>query len=272
MPALIVRPAGVCAVAGQGQRAGADLGDEASAADQTGIGQRIAAVEDQRSVVDDVAGDTAGRAAIAEPKRAGADRRGAGVGVVPRQGQRVGAVLGDGAGAADQTGIGQRVAAVEDERGIVDDVAGDAAGRAATAERQRAGADRRGAGVGVVAGQGQCAGAALGDGAGPADQTGIGQRIAAVEDQRGIVDDVAGYAARGAATAERKRAGADRRDAGVGVVAGQRQCAGAGLRQSRRAGQRRGDRSDAPCQNVDRRGAPSQGESSGRDRVASRRE
>ena len=97
---------------------------------------------------------------------------------------------------------------------------------------QRAGADRRGAGVGVVAGQGQCAGAALGDGAGAADQAGIGQCIAAVEDQRSIVDDVAGDAAGRAAIAERERAAADRRGAGVGVVAGQCQRAGADLVQA----------------------------------------
>ena len=58
------------------------------------------------------------------------------------------------AGAADDAGIGERVAAVEDERAVVDDVAGDAAGGAAVAELEGAGGDRRRAGVGVGAGEG----------------------------------------------------------------------------------------------------------------------
>ena len=99
-------------------------------------------------------------------------------------------------------GIGQCIAAVEDQRGIVDDVAGDAAGRAAIADRKRAGADRRGAGVGVGAGQRQCASAALGDVPVPLIKAAIGERIAAVESQRAVVDDVAGDAAGGAAIAE----------------------------------------------------------------------
>ena len=41
-------------------------------------------LNDQRAVVDDVAGDAAGGAAVAELQRAGADRRAAGIGVVGR--------------------------------------------------------------------------------------------------------------------------------------------------------------------------------------------
>ena len=106
-------------------------------------------------MVDDVAGDAAGRAAIAERKRAGADRRGAGVGVGAGQRQRAGPCLGQRARPADDAGIGEGVAAVEDQRSTDGDVAGDAAARAAIAEPKRAAADRRAAGVRVVAGEGQ---------------------------------------------------------------------------------------------------------------------
>ena len=87
---------------------------------------------------------------------------------VPRQRQRARATLRDSAGAADDAGIGQRVAAVEGERGVVGDVAGDAAGGAAIADLQRAGADRRPtAGVGTGENErtgtrlGECTGAAV---------------------------------------------------------------------------------------------------------------
>src|SRR5262249_24914883 len=152
----------------------------AAAANHAGIGQRVAAVEGERGVVDDVAGDAAGGARIAELQRPGADRRPPGVGAVPSQRQRAGATLGERAGAADHAGIGQRVAAVEGERGVVDDVAGDAARGAAAADLQRAGADRRPTGVGVGTGENERTRTRLGECAGAADYAGIGQRIAAI--------------------------------------------------------------------------------------------
>ena len=50
----------------------------------------------------------------------------------------------------DHAGKRDGVAAVERQRAVVGDVADDAAAGAAIAELQRAGADRRAAGIGVV--------------------------------------------------------------------------------------------------------------------------
>ncbi len=177
-----------------------------------------------------------------------ADRRAAGIGVGAGQDERAGAGLGHRAGAADHAGIGERVAAVEDERAVVDDVAGDAAGGAAVAELQRAGADRRRAGVGVGAGQRQRAGAGLGERAGAADHA--ADRSSAslrlkmtVALSTMLPDDAAGRAA----IAELQRAGADRRGAGVGVVGGQRQRAGAALGERAGAADRAVEVSACPC-------------------------
>ena len=197
------------------------LGQRAGAADHAAIGQRVAAVEHQRAVVDDVAGDAAGGAAVADLQRAGADRRAAGVGVGAGEDRGAGPDLGERAGAADHAGIGQRVAAVEHQRGVVDDVADDTAGGAAVADLQRPRADRRAAGIGVGAGEDRGSGPGLGERAGAADHAGIGHRVAAVEDERAVVDDVADDAAGGAAIADLQRAGADRRGAGIGVGAGE---------------------------------------------------
>ena len=111
--------------AGEDQSTAASLGERAGAADDAGIGQRVAAVEDECAVVDDVAGHAARGAPVAELQRAGADRRNARVGVVARQRQRIGAALGERAVAADNAAKGEVVAAVEVERAVVDDVAGD---------------------------------------------------------------------------------------------------------------------------------------------------
>ena len=99
---------------------------------------------------------------------------------------------------------------------------------AAVAELQRAGADRRAAGIGVGAGEDRGSGPDLGERAGAADHAGKGHRVAAVEDRARVVDDVADDAAGGAAIADLQRPGADRRGAGIGVGAGEDRGAGAG--------------------------------------------
>jgi len=88
----------------------------------------------------------------ADDQRPRVDRRAPGVSAVPGQRQRACATLGDRADAADHAGIGQGAGAVEHQRGVVDDVAYDAAG-GAIADLQRAGADRRAADVGVGTGE-----------------------------------------------------------------------------------------------------------------------
>ncbi len=207
------------------------LGERARAADHAGIGQRVAAVEHQRAVVDDIAGDAAGRAAAADLQRAVADRRAAGIDVRAGEDQRARPCLGQRSRAADHTVIGQRVAAVEHQRGIVDDIAGDAPGGAAVADLQRARADRRDPGVGIVACEDERSRSGLGHRAGTADHPAISQSVAAVEAERRVGDDIARNAAGGAAVADLQRTAADRRGAGIGVVTRQRQCAGAALGQ-----------------------------------------
>src|SRR5258705_205836 len=83
-----------------------------------GILQRVAAVEGERSVVGDIAGDAAGSAAIADLQRAGADRRPTGVGVGTGENERTGTRLGECTGAADHATISQRIAAIEHQRGV----------------------------------------------------------------------------------------------------------------------------------------------------------
>ena len=144
------RAARVGVVPRQRQRAGAALGERAGAADVARKDQVVAAVDCEHAVVEDITHDRAAGAVVAELQRARADRRAACVGVVPCQRQRAGPSLGERAAAADDAGIGQRVVAVEDERGVVDDVPGDAAGVAGVADLQRARADRRIPRVGVV--------------------------------------------------------------------------------------------------------------------------
>ena len=87
---------------------------------------------------------------------------------------------------------GQRIAAVERQVPLSTTSPVEAARGAAVAELQGAGGDRRAAGIGVGAGERQRAGAALGELPVPVIDAGIGERVAAIEDQRAVVDDVAG--------------------------------------------------------------------------------
>ena len=125
--------------------------------------------------------DRASRAAVAELQRPGVDGGAAGVGVVSGQRHDTRAVRDECAGAADDSGIGERVAAVEREHAVVDDIAEEPARGAAIADLQRAGRDGRAAGIGLVRGQCQRAGADLDERAGAADDAAIGERVAAVE-------------------------------------------------------------------------------------------
>ena len=94
-------------------------------------------------------------------------------------------------------------------------------------QRQRAGVDRGGVGVAVVARDEQRAGAVLVQSAAAADVARDGNRVAAVERQDAVVDDrAAAERTGGAAVADLQRATADRRRAAVAVVAGQDQRAG----------------------------------------------
>ncbi|CAB3736836.1 hypothetical protein LMG1866_05144 [Achromobacter ruhlandii] len=161
--------------------------------------------------------------AIAEFQGSGGDRGVAAVGVGAAQRQHAGAVLGHRACAGNLAAIRRRITAVEDQRGVVDDSARHRAGGPAVAQPQRAGGDGGAAGVVIVGGQGQRIGPLLGDRAGAGNQARERQVIAAIEDQRGIVEYGPGHGARDTAVAQPQRAGADGRAAGVGMIPGQRQ-------------------------------------------------
>ena len=133
------------------------------------------------------------------------------------------------AGAGDHARKRHRVAAVEGQRAVVGDVADDAAGRAAIAELQGAGADGGAARIGVVASQDGRAGADLADAAGARDHARKRVRVAAIEGKHATIRDVADDTAGGPTIAELQGPGADRGAARISVVAGQRQAAGPGL-------------------------------------------
>jgi len=95
------------------------------------------------------------RGIASEDDTSARDGGGAGIGAGAGERERVGAGLGERARAADGVGEGQRVGTIEDQRAVVDDRSADDAGGAPCPDLQRTGADRRGAGEGVGAGQGQ---------------------------------------------------------------------------------------------------------------------
>ena len=226
--------AGIAARAVQQQPAGACLDETAGAADRPGIGHVVGPVEDQGAVVEHVALQRTGRASIAQAEGAVADPRSAGIGLVGGPGQRIGAELGDAAGAADGAGVDQVVAAVEHQRAVVEDVADHAAAGAAIAQLQGAGGDRGAAGIGVVRGQHHGAGAQLLQAAAAADDAVERDRVGAVEGQHACVPHIALDAAAAAAIADLQRSSRDVRAARVGVLAGQYQGAGTLLGQGSR--------------------------------------
>ncbi|VTQ70497.1 Uncharacterised protein [Stenotrophomonas maltophilia] len=227
--------AGVAVVADQGQHASSGLGQRASATDRTADRGVATDIEHQAAVVGDVAGDRAGRTAIADLQRAtGIDGGAAGIGVVAGHGQRAAAGLGQATGAAD--GAAQRGVAghVGHQHTVVGDVTDDRTGRTAIADLQRAtGIDGGTAGVGVVAGQHQCAAASLGEAAAAADHAAHGCRGTEVVDQAAIVGDVAQHRTGAAAVADLQRATTvDGGATGIDVVAAQGQRAGTALHQT----------------------------------------
>jgi hypothetical protein len=197
----------------------------------------------------------------AQCQRAGIDGGDATVSVGAGKRQRAAAILGERAGAADHARVGRRIGAVEHKCCVVGDAAGNAAGGAAVADLQRAGADRSDPGVGIGTGECQRAGTLLGEveGAGRAvlhdarergrggiahrqgvagsaavvHRAGAGERadglIEVVEGQRPAVRDRArGRKCVGGAPRER-RAAVDGGRARIGIGTGERERARAGL-------------------------------------------
>ncbi len=161
---------------------------------------------------------------------------GAGVGVGAGEGQRPGPGFGQAPGAVDVATETHGIAAVEDERTVVGHVASKAARRPASADFQAAGGNRGAARVAVGAREGQRTGAALGQTPAAVDVAIEAHGIRPVEDERAVVGHVAGEATRRPASADFQRAGGNRGRAAVGVGAGKRGGAGAGVVYHRAAG------------------------------------
>ena len=232
-------------------------------------------------------GDAAGKQ---QRQHAGVDRRGPGIGVGAGQPQRAAAGLGKAARAADNAVLrksraGRHVegaAAVVQRRrarhrqrcrhmqraAVERQCAVGITQIAVRPNRQRAGVDRRAAGIGIGAGQGQRAAALLdqpaaaavgGDHAGEGRRTGRSYRQAGVAEADGgsgyplkVLDRLAAGAARdiergprgrevdarrddAADAGKRQRAGVDRRDAAIGIGAAEHQRAVTDLGQTARA-------------------------------------
>ena len=127
-------------------------------------------------------------------------------------------------GARNGVGDGDRIGAIEGQRGIVEDRAcSKRAGRSAIADLQGPGADGGGSRIAVRAGEHRDASARLRHRARSRNGVGDGDRIGAVERQRAIVDDGAcSKRARRSARADLQgRAAVDGGGSGVAVLTGQ---------------------------------------------------
>ena len=215
------RPTRVGAAARQGHRARPHVGHRAVAADAAGEHDVVGTVEGQEGAAGDhhIAGDHAGRAAVAELQDARRNGGHARIGVVAGEDQRAAALLDEPAGAADHAREDRRVRgagrqavgaqchdAAGDTAEILDRLVaaaardverrprrdeGDPARRCDAArpgQRQRAARDRGGAGVGVGAREGQLRAARLGQSAriaGRLDHAGEGRVERRDDGQRG---------------------------------------------------------------------------------------
>src|SRR4029078_1789518 len=106
-------------VAGENGGAGPDLADAAGSRDHARERDHVTAVEGQRAVIDDVAPDPAGGAAVAELQRAGRDAGATRIGVVSGDNGGAGPDLADAAGSRDHARERDHVTAVEGQRAVI---------------------------------------------------------------------------------------------------------------------------------------------------------
>ena len=149
------RVAAVGERAGQRERVAAALDQRARAADRIGQRQVVRSVDLQCAAVAHRAGaQTAGGPAAAHFQGARSNGGRAAVGVATGQREGARAQLGQGARAADGLRQAERIGAIDLQRAAVAHrTRAQSAGRATTADFQRAGRNRGGACVGVVAGE-----------------------------------------------------------------------------------------------------------------------
>ncbi len=147
----------VRAVAGQREHAGTLLGERARTADgvrELGVDRLL---DDQRRVVVDAAAAEAGRRTR---ERAGHDGGAAAIGIDAAQRRRARAALADRTCARDRAAEGHGIRAVEGQRAVVGDAAGEAAAGVAVAELQ--GAAGNGGAARIAVGRGEYQRAAIG--------------------------------------------------------------------------------------------------------------
>ena len=109
--------------------------------DNAAVGEGIGAIEHQRSIVGDVATQTARRACGTDLKDATADGATTSVSAAPRQDGGAGTCLGQTAATADGAAVSQTVGSIKHQSRIVGNVARDGASDAAIANLQGASAD-----------------------------------------------------------------------------------------------------------------------------------
>ena len=136
---------------GAGQRHEALAGTHrARTADDAADRDEVGPVKGKDTVVGDAAGTERARGgAIADAERAAREGRDAGIGVGAGQTEHPCAELGDGARARDHARERGVVGAIEDQAGVIDDVARQGSRRATGSDLQRAGAEGRATRVGV---------------------------------------------------------------------------------------------------------------------------
>ena len=201
-----------------------------------GVSDVVAVIEDEGGVVEDVSGDAAVDAGVANLESAGGDGVEAGEGVVAGEGEGTSAELGEGTVAGDDATVGAVVAAVKDEGAMIEDVSGDAAGGAAVADLESAAGDGDEPRDGIVASEDESPRAELGEGAVAGDQTREGDIVAVIENEGGIIKDRAADAAGGSAIADLEGALGDDGAAGVGVGGSEDERAETGQGESAGAG------------------------------------
>ena len=147
----------------------------AGRADPGGIVNLIGSVVLERAPSEGDRSAASDRVEAAEGEHAAVEIRAAGVAVASREDERPCPLLRERAGAGDRSGKGRGVGAVENEGGIVHDVAGDRTGCVATAKAQGTRRDRRVSVVAIVGREGERAAAELRQGV-PGTLEGRGER------------------------------------------------------------------------------------------------
>ena len=150
-------------------------------------------------------------------------------------------MFGDISRAANRIGVDGVVGTIEDEVGVVCDIAGDRAAGATVAELKCSGGNGGVSAIGVVSCERERVGRQFVQGTCAANHACIFHGIRAVEGECGVVCDVTRDRAGGAVVSDLECACGDECANCIGVVCGEDRCAGAGLANSKVATHRTGE-------------------------------